>query len=121
MADDWVDIRKDEAHVARERAKAQALKQTPWWREQLRKGVCHYCGKEVGAENLTMDHVIPVARGGKSVQSNVVPACQACNQAKRCQTPAEQILADLEAEGTLPALDEEDLERYLDPDNWGQG
>ena len=97
--DDWVHIRKDPKHVARERAKARDLRGSSWWRNILAKGVCHYCGKQVGASELTMDHVVPVARGGRSTKGNVVPCCKACNQSKRCLTPAEQILAELEREG----------------------
>ena len=37
-----------------------------------------------------MDHVVPVARGGRSVKGNVVPCCAACNRSKRFLTPAEQ-------------------------------
>jgi 5-methylcytosine-specific restriction protein A len=92
---DWVDIRKDEKHVAAERAKARDLRRSPWWKEQLRNGVCHYCGKQVGADALTMDHVVPVARGGRSTKGNVVPCCEACNKTKRCRTPAELIMDDL--------------------------
>ena len=92
---DWIDIRKDEKHVAAERAKARELRRSPWWREQLRKGVCHYCGKQVGEEALTMDHVVPVARGGRSTKSNVAPCCEACNKSKRCYTPAELVMQEL--------------------------
>ena len=60
-----------------------------------RKGECHYCHRLVGAENLTLDHVIPVARGGKSTRGNCVPSCQDCNAKKKAYTPAEQILAKL--------------------------
>ncbi len=92
---DWVDIRKDEKHVVQERGKARELRRSDWWQAQLRKGVCHYCGKTVGAEALTMDHVVPVARGGRSTRGNVVPACGACNQNKRCLTPAELVMKEL--------------------------
>jgi len=92
---DWIDIRKDPAHTARERAKARELRETPWWRQCLQRGVCHYCGQHVGAAALTMDHVVPVARGGRSTRGNVVPSCRACNQAKRALTPAERILDEL--------------------------
>ena len=92
---DWLDIQADPVHVKRERQRARELRQTDWWRAELRKGVCHYCGKNVGAANLTMDHVVPVARGGKSVRSNCVPCCKACNNAKKAMTPAEQILEKL--------------------------
>ncbi len=96
---DWIDIRKDPAHVAREREKARALRQSAWWHQQLDRGVCHYCGKRFPAEALTMDHVIPVARGGRSAKGNVVPACTACNRSKSFLTPAEQILNELEKSG----------------------
>lgn len=99
MMDDWVDIRKDGQHVAREREKARALRKGAWWQQQVRAGVCHYCGKKVGAEALTLDHVVPVARGGTSTKGNVVPACEACNKTKKYLTPAEQILAELERSG----------------------
>lgn len=93
--DDWIDIQADPVHVKREREKARALRKSDWWREQLRRGICHYCGKEVGAEALTMDHVVPVARGGRSVRTNCVPCCKECNNSKRARTPAEQILSRL--------------------------
>ncbi len=92
---DWVDIRKDEKHVAVERAKARELRRSSWWQEQVRKGVCHYCGQQVGAAALTMDHVVPVARGGRSTRGNVVPSCDACNKSKSFRTPAELILNEL--------------------------
>ncbi|MDD4016931.1 MAG: HNH endonuclease signature motif containing protein [Kiritimatiellae bacterium] len=95
---EWVDIRKDSRHVAREREKARSLRKSVWWQRQVQAGVCHYCGKHVGPEALTMDHVVPVARGGTSAKGNVVPACDACNKSKKFLTPAEQILADLERE-----------------------
>jgi 5-methylcytosine-specific restriction endonuclease McrA len=96
---EWIDIRKDERHVAREREKARALRKSTWWLQRLQEGVCHYCGKRVGADALTMDHVVPVARGGESSKGNVVPACLSCNKAKKYLTPAEQILAELERGG----------------------
>ena len=92
---DWLDLNPDPAHVKREREKARRLRQTDWWRAKLQKGVCHYCGRAVGAANLTMDHVVPVARGGRSERGNVVPCCRACNASKGCLTPAEQILDSL--------------------------
>lgn len=95
---DWVDIRKDDKHVAAERHKARELRRRPWWKAQLGKGICHYCGRRVGAEALTMDHVVPVARGGMTRKGNVVPSCEACNKTKKCLTPAEMILNELEAQ-----------------------
>ena len=96
---EWIDIQKDERHVTREREKARALRKSAWWQQQLQAGLCHYCGKRVGAEALTMDHVVPVARGGMSAKGNVVPACEACNKSKKYLTPAERILAELDKGG----------------------
>ncbi len=36
-----------------------------------------------------MDHLVPVVRGGKSVQGNLVPACKDCNSKKKYLLPAE--------------------------------
>lgn len=46
-------------------------------------GHCHYCGKEA---KLTLDHVIPLSRGGKHSKGNVVPACLHCNDSKGSKT-----------------------------------
>ncbi len=93
---DWIEIKKDPKHVAREREKARELRKSPWWREQLAKGVCHYCGKTFSPEELTMDHLVPVVRGGRSTRGNVVPCCKECNNAKKYLTPAEILLRQLE-------------------------
>ena len=99
-SDDWIDIRKDEAHIARERKKARELKKSAWWTALLQKGICHYCGRKFPPEELTMDHLVPVARGGKSTRGNIVPCCRACNAEKKYYTPAELIMKRLEAEAS---------------------
>ena len=43
-------------------------------------GSCAYCGCQ--PEKITLDHVIPKARGGTTERSNLVPACAPCNVAK---------------------------------------
>ena len=98
MNDDWIDIKKDAAHVKREREKARELRKSPWWKQELAKGICHYCGKSFDPADLTMDHILPVVRGGKSVRSNCVPCCKTCNSDKKYLTPAEQIMRELEKE-----------------------
>ena len=76
-------VEVDEAEIRRERARARELRATQWWKRRRSAGVCHYCGKQVGAAALTMDHLVPIVRGGRSVRGNVVPACRDCNAAKR--------------------------------------
>jgi 5-methylcytosine-specific restriction endonuclease McrA len=47
---------------------------------------CQYCGHRFESHELTYDHVIPRAKGGKTVWDNVVAACIPCNALKRDQT-----------------------------------
>lgn len=59
-----------------------------WMREEILKRDdyrCRYCGKR--AQTLDIDHVIPVSQGGKTVFSNLVTACSACNKEKASRTP----------------------------------
>jgi 5-methylcytosine-specific restriction endonuclease McrA len=90
--DDWVEIDADPAHIARERARARELRKSAFWQRKLQAGVCAYCGRSFPPKELTMDHVVPVARGGRSTRGNVVPACKACNNEKKLLTPAERLM-----------------------------
>ncbi|QSH42517.1 HNH endonuclease [Lentisphaerota bacterium ZTH] len=94
--DDWIDIQRDEKHINRERKKARELRKTEWWRRKLQAGICHYCGKKFPPDELTMDHVVPVARGGRSNKGNIVACCKECNNDKKYLTPAEMLLKRLD-------------------------
>jgi len=48
---------------------------------------CMYCGKR--PRNLTVDHVLPLSRGGKDTWDNTVAACVVCNHKKAAHTPEE--------------------------------
>ncbi len=85
----------DPARIRRERQKARELRRTPWWRNLVAKGLCHYCGAQFPPAKLTLDHVVPLARGGESTRGNCVPCCEACNRSKGLETPAERLLRDL--------------------------
>ncbi len=87
-------------HIKIERDKAKKLRKSPWWEAQIQKGLCHFCQQVVGADNLTMDHLVPLARNGKSTKGNIVPACQACNKKKQLDTPVESLLDRLKAAQT---------------------
>jgi len=89
---DWISINKDDKHIARERAKAKALRKSQWWQNKLNEGICHYCGKQYPRDELTMDHIVPVARGGTSTKGHVVPCCKPCNSDKKYLTPVEILL-----------------------------
>lgn len=48
---------------------------------------CQYCGDELPAKQLTLDHVVPVSKKGAKSWTNVVTACRECNQRKANRTP----------------------------------
>jgi 5-methylcytosine-specific restriction endonuclease McrA len=86
----------DPQRLKKERDKARKLKKSQWWLDQLNRGLCHYCGKKFSRDQLTMDHTIPLARGGTSTPGNIVPACRDCNRDKKLDTPVDQLFKQLE-------------------------
>lgn len=48
----------------------------------LHDGTCKYCHENVGNLNLTIDHVVPMSKGGANTISNIVPCCMKCNTIK---------------------------------------
>ena len=50
---------------------------------------CQYCGTQPGKEHLTMDHILPRSRGGRTDWENVTTACAPCNRRKSNRTPEE--------------------------------
>ncbi len=87
--DEWISIKKDKEHIDREKKRAVQIKKTQWWKNRIAQGQCYYCGKKYLPTDLTMDHIVPLARGGKSTKSNVVPCCKNCNNEKKYLTPVE--------------------------------
>ena len=53
------------------------------------ENLCQYCRLRVPERDLTLDHVIPVVRGGRKNWENIVAACKGCNQKKGDRTPEE--------------------------------
>lgn len=58
----------DKTHYKKLRAKILAM-----------DNACYYCGQEA----TTIDHIIPISKGGISSEDNCVPACHRCNSGKR--------------------------------------
>ncbi|MGB5422173.1 MAG: HNH endonuclease signature motif containing protein [Desulfobacterales bacterium] len=79
----------DEAQIRRERRKAREIRVSQWWKRRLAKGICHYCNRKTSSDSLTMDHIVPIARGGRSTKGNLVTACKSCNNKKKQLLPME--------------------------------
>jgi 5-methylcytosine-specific restriction endonuclease McrA len=45
-------------------------------------GQCQYCGSHIERKDATLDHVTPIARGGKTTWENCTTACSPCNATK---------------------------------------
>lgn len=43
---------------------------------------CQYCGTDLTSKTATMDHVVPMSHGGKTIYTNIVTACFPCNSRK---------------------------------------
>ncbi len=78
-----------DVELRREKARARELRRSAWWKRRIAAGLCHYCGRQVGPKGLTMDHLVPLIRGGRSVRGNTVPACKDCNSKKQSLLPWE--------------------------------
>ena len=83
------DMNIEAEDLRRERNKARELRASPWWKRQCAKGRCHYCGRPTPARDLTMDHIVPIARGGRTTRGNVAPCCKDCNNRKKGMLPME--------------------------------
>lgn len=75
--------------IRRERAKARELRKTRWWQRKTASGECYFCGLVVKHQDITMDHLVPLSRGGYSTKDNLVPCCKNCNNKKKSMLPLE--------------------------------
>ena len=82
-------IEPTEEDIRRERNKARELRKTQWWKNRVASGRCHYCDGEFAPKALTLDHVVPLIRGGRTTKGNCVAACKECNSKKQSLLPME--------------------------------
>lgn len=107
MSDHYFSL-ASEAHKKKEKAKARELRQSQWWKQQLGHGLCYHCEKKFSVDELTMDHLIPIARGGFSDKKNCVPSCKDCNTKKGYKTRAELAMEALADKDHKNSLEEKD-------------
>lgn len=50
------------------------------------QNICQYCGEVLSVSNRTIDHIIPLVKGGRSSFENCVTCCQRCNRRKGRKT-----------------------------------
>jgi hypothetical protein len=59
---------------------------------QRDKATCHLCGKKCREEEIHLDHLVPLSRGGDHSAANLRVACATCNLSKRADARGEQLL-----------------------------
>ena len=75
IAEDWSDLMFDLSCLSKQVAKRRFRKSIKYgW-----GGFCAYCRCN---RATTLDHIKPKSRGGSSLRSNLIPACQCCNHSK---------------------------------------
>ena len=67
-----------------------------WIRENEQRDVCNYCGKR--EENLTIEHILPLSRGGPDHPDNTVWICKECNLIKSMKRLYEYFTLDMRDE-----------------------
>lgn len=78
-----------EEDIRREKEKAREMRASQWWKRKRSSGTCHYCGGKFKPREMTMDHLVPIVRGGRSTKGNLVPCCKECNSKKKHMLPVE--------------------------------
>ena len=59
--------------------KRQQIRRELW---VLQGGRCYYCREPVALDKATLDHIIPLSRGGSNLRTNLAVACFPCNHRK---------------------------------------
>jgi 5-methylcytosine-specific restriction endonuclease McrA len=100
---EYIDLRRRRANSGKQRIRILA-------RDKMR---CQYCGTRGTPFELTLDHIVPRARGGHSEPENLCAACKPCNQRKGNRTPDEARMPLLASPSALRyGLDKAMLRHY---------
>jgi 5-methylcytosine-specific restriction endonuclease McrA len=85
-------------NVRRRRQTASMKRLRIFVRDKFR---CQYCGAKRAAHELTLDHITPRSRQGRSTPENLATACVACNTRKGSRTPEEARMPLLTPQNSL--------------------
>jgi 5-methylcytosine-specific restriction endonuclease McrA len=81
-------------HRATTRVTGVARRRLIWERDE---GMCYMCNTQLDLHQIELDHLIPVAFGGSSSETNLAVSCQKCNRSRGTRIEEAQIskLAEL--------------------------
>ena len=78
-----------------------------------RDKTCRWCDSK---DNLEIDHIVPVSRGGEPTEENLQVLCRSCNRKKRAQTPSEQVATQTKKTAEQVAISETETETESETD-----
>ena len=70
-------------------------------------GRCQYCLNRLSKDKITLDHILPVSKGGKKTWENIVLCCITCNQKKGNRTLEQanmKLVKTPKVPGSLPII-----------------
>lgn len=103
-------------YVMRKRKHVPLTKKNVLLRDKYR---CGYCAQR-GGTSMTVDHIVPRSRGGKSDWLNLVACCRHCNSRKRDRTPQEAGMP-LRIQPRKPSyIPWMVVRKFTMPDEWGK-
>lgn len=96
-------------HRRREQRNAGVRPKPPWkaerksieWSFETRRRLfklkqhCHWCGIRLRLDTASVDHIIPISRGGTNLDDNLTLTCRPCNMAKADRMPAHREVKDI--------------------------
>ena len=65
-------------------------------------GICAHCGKKLTTKTMTIEHIIPLSRGGANDPENLVALCYDCNQKKGNMLPSLRVLFGPAGQAPVP-------------------
>lgn len=77
-------MQTEEQIIKTEKRRARELRKSRWWQNRIQQNAtCYYCNKRLTKDEVTMDHILPLSKGGKSTKGNIVISCKECNNLKK--------------------------------------
>jgi hypothetical protein len=83
------------------------------------KSTCQYCNKRLSSSQITIDHIIPRAKGGITSFSNCVVCCKPCNSKKGNMT-LEEASMELLKKPVSPSFSDYTCQINMDEEHWCQ-
>ncbi len=80
---------------------------------ELQDKKCYYCERTIIFRSWTIDHKIPLCRGGRNDKDNLVGACHSCNGSK-------SLLTEIEFKSTLNQKERKELVRAAHVELWAE-